>query len=98
MSVTSESEVKVRDLREISRTEELKTLTPKTRRQIFQKDQCCQFVDKTTGRQCGSTFLLEIDHRTSRWAGGTHSLGNLQVLCAGHNKNKYQKESGIRLK
>ncbi|HWU43668.1 MAG TPA: HNH endonuclease signature motif containing protein [Bdellovibrio sp.] len=76
-----------------------KTLTPKTRREIFQRDRCCQYIDKRTGKQCGSTFLLHIDHKipqwATRWSGSDHSLANLQILCASHNQMKYRKESGI---
>ncbi|HWU43672.1 MAG TPA: HNH endonuclease signature motif containing protein, partial [Bdellovibrio sp.] len=79
----------------------LKTLTPRTRREIFQRDRCCQYVDKRTGKQCGSTFLLQVDHKTPRWAARwtrpDHSPPNLQILCAEHNKLKYSKESGVRI-
>ncbi|HWU42418.1 MAG TPA: HNH endonuclease signature motif containing protein, partial [Bdellovibrio sp.] len=57
----------------------LKSVTLKTRRGIFQRDRCCQYVDNATGKQCGSTFLLEVDHKISRWAGGNHSSENLQL-------------------
>jgi len=83
-----------------TKSKSLKTLTPKTRREIFQRDRCCQYVDKRTGKQCGSTFLLQVDHKTSRWtarwANEDHSSTNLQVLCAQHNRVKYLKEAGIR--
>ncbi|MGZ3844053.1 MAG: HNH endonuclease [Bdellovibrio sp.] len=73
-----------------------KTLTPKTRKAVFSRDLCCQFKDQKTGRQCRSTYSLEVDHRTPRWAGGNHSIENLQVLCFNHNQFKYQRESQIR--
>ncbi|MGZ3841216.1 MAG: HNH endonuclease [Bdellovibrio sp.] len=73
-----------------------KTLTPKTRKAVLSRDLCCQFKDQRTGRQCRSTFALEVDHKTSRWAGGDHSIENLQVLCFYHNQFKYQQESQIR--
>ncbi|HWU42475.1 MAG TPA: HNH endonuclease signature motif containing protein [Bdellovibrio sp.] len=81
-----------------SKNKTLKTLTPKTRREIFKRDRCCQYVDKRTGKQCGSTFLLEVDHRTARWAGGDHSVANLQILCGQHNKMKYRQEVGLTFK
>ncbi|HWU44840.1 MAG TPA: HNH endonuclease signature motif containing protein, partial [Bdellovibrio sp.] len=59
---------------------------------------CCQYFDKTTGRQCKSTFLLQVDHKTPRWAGGNHAPTNLQLLCGEHNRMKYRSEAGIRLK
>ncbi|MGZ3827053.1 MAG: HNH endonuclease [Bdellovibrio sp.] len=73
-----------------------KTLTPKTRKAVLSRDLCCQFKDRKTGRQCRSTYALEVDHKTSRWASGDHSIENLQVLCFYHNQFKYQKESKIR--
>ena len=74
-----------------------KTLTAKTRRFVLQRDSCCQYKDPRTGRQCGSTFGLQVDHRTSQWAGGIHTLENLQALCRTHNRFKYQKEAGLRI-
>ncbi|MNL31654.1 hypothetical protein D3C87_1534530 [compost metagenome] len=74
-----------------------KTLTPKIKREIIQRDKCCKYVDPLTGKQCGSSYFQQIDHKTSQWAGGNHAKVNLQVLCAGHNRLKYQKESQIRL-
>lgn len=73
------------------------TLTPKTRTAILKKNPCCQFKDPVTGKVCGSTFNLEIDHRKPRWAGGDHTMDNLQVLCRAHNNHKYRKESMVRL-
>ncbi|MGZ3792766.1 MAG: HNH endonuclease [Bdellovibrio sp.] len=73
-----------------------KTLTPKTRKAVLSRDLCCQFTDQKTGRQCRSTYALQIDHKISRWASGDHSIENLQVLCFQHNQFKYKKESQIR--
>ncbi len=73
-----------------------RSLTPKTRRKILARDKCCQFKDPQTGRQCGSTYGLQVDHRASQWAGGGHSEANLQVLCQSHNQFKYRNEAQIR--
>ncbi len=73
-----------------------KSLTPKVRLKILDRDQCCQFKDPLTGRQCRSTFKLQIDHRTSQWAGGNHARDNLQVFCKMHNQLKYRKEAQLR--
>ncbi|MGZ3794137.1 MAG: HNH endonuclease signature motif containing protein, partial [Bdellovibrio sp.] len=73
-----------------------KTLTPKTRKAVLSRDLCCQFKDQKTGRLCRSTYALQIDHKTSCWASGDHSIENLQVLCFYHNQFKYQRESQIR--
>ncbi len=72
-----------------------RTLTVKTRKIILQRDRCCQYKDPRTGRQCRSTYGLQIDHLTSQWAGGTHEFKNLQVLCGQHNRFKYRKEVNI---
>lgn len=74
-----------------------KTLTPKTKTEVKNRDKCCQYKDPITGRQCRSPYFPQIDHKTSRWAGGNHSKSNLQVLCANHNRFKYMKESGVQL-
>jgi len=33
-----------------------------TRRQVFQRDQCCQYQDPKTGVQCGSRKFLSVDY------------------------------------
>lgn len=73
-----------------------KTLTPKTRLEIIARDKRCQYKDPITGGICGSAYFQQNDHKTSQWAGGTHEKSNLHVLCANHNRYKYQKESRIR--
>lgn len=72
-----------------------KTITSKTRRLIKGFYQHCQHVDPNTHSQCRSRFLLEIDHRIPRWAGGTNELSNLSLLCSAHNKAKYRREAGL---
>ena len=67
-----------------------------TRRLIFRLDRSCQWVDKKTGRKCDSLFQLQLDHIKPIWAGGDNSSGNLQILCAGHNHLKYQRETGTK--
>ena len=76
---------------------ENQTLTPKTRKLVLQKDGCCQYKDPLSGKICGSTFNLEVDHKQPRWADGSHALDNLQALCKGHNNLKYKKEMNLRL-
>jgi len=63
-----------------------------TRRQIFQRDKCCQWRNPTTGRQCGSKHQLQVDHVQARWQGGTNDKENLQLLCRKHNVEKYRLE------
>lgn len=73
-----------------------KSLTPKMKREILNRNTGCEFHDPISGQKCQSHFALEIDHKIPRWAGGDHSKENLQVLCSSHNKLKYKKEAQIR--
>lgn len=75
---------------------ENKTITPKTLRFIRQRDQSCRYHDPKSGRICGSTRNLQVDHKVSRWAGGENSMDNLQLFCASHNRFKFRKEMGVR--
>lgn len=68
----------------------------KIKRLLHGEQKCCQYIDPKTGRQCNSSWKLQIDHKHSQWAGGDHSFQNLQILCAGHNKMKYRKETAIK--
>ena len=70
-----------------------KTLTPKTRKFVLQRDKCCQFVSPQTGKQCGSTWQLQVDHIQPRWAEGSNDPRNLRVLCGQHNRYRYQREN-----
>lgn len=74
----------------------LKSVTPRTRKLVLLRDKCCQFKDSSTGKVCGSTFGLQVDHKISRWAGGSHAEENLQVLCVNHNRYKYRKEANLK--
>lgn len=67
-----------------------------TKKALFQQQVCCQWKDPQTGTACQSKWLLQVDHKHSRWAGGSHDNQNLQLLCANHNKLKYRQEAGIR--
>ena len=64
-------------------------------RQVFQRDQCCQYLDKTTGKKCESKWNLHIDHVQPLWADGSHELENLRLLCAGHNHHVYRWQANI---
>jgi hypothetical protein len=74
-----------------------KKVTPLLRRTVLLRDGCCQYLDALTGKKCGSKFGLEVDHKTSQWAGGKHTLANLHTLCRKHNSYKYSLESGVCL-
>ncbi len=74
-----------------------KTVTKRLRNLVLARDKHCQYVDPLTGKKCQSTYGLEADHKTSKWAGGENNLENLQAMCSAHNKFKYQQESGIKI-
>ena len=74
-----------------------KSITPKVRREINQKFKVCQHKYPGTQNLCGSSFLLQVDHIQSRWAGGSHEDENLTLLCANHNQLKYRQEANILL-
>lgn len=52
---------------------------------------CEQLLD---GRRCGSRDRVSVDHITPVSQGGTHSLGNLRVLCTACHKAKTAQEGG----
>ncbi len=64
-------------------------------RAVFQKDHCCQYTDKQTGKQCQSKWKLAIDHIQPVWAGGTNDPANLRILCAAHNQELYRQQAGL---
>jgi len=73
-----------------------KAIPPSVRKFILNRDKCCQFQDPLTGKICGCTRFLQVDHIQAIWAGGTNDIENLQAMCAQHNQFKYRRESGQR--
>lgn len=71
------------------------TATVAVKKQVLQKDQTCQYKDKSTGRICGTRWTPHTDHAKPKWAGGGNKKENLQILCQKHNHYKYRKEVGI---
>jgi hypothetical protein len=57
---------------------------------VRQRDKCCQWKDPQTNKQCKSTYLLQVDHIQPKWAGGSNNISNLRILCAAHNRYRYQ--------
>lgn len=86
----------LKDSQEITSTGSNLNVKVSVRKTILQRDQCCQFRDPQTQRLCGSKIFLQIDHLKPKWAGGNDSVTNLQVLCAAHNRYKYQKQAGLQ--
>jgi hypothetical protein len=64
----------------------------RTARVILNRDKTCQFKDPRTNRQCNSRHLLQVDHIQPKWAGGSDNPTNLQILCAHHNRFRYQQQ------
>jgi hypothetical protein len=75
----------------------LRSISTVTRKRIFNSDSCCQYKDPLTGKTCQSKWFLQIDHRQPKWANGSNSFENLQILCSNHNRMKYLKETKTRL-
>ncbi len=73
-------------------------VTKEVRNYIINRDLNCQYKDPQTQKKCRSTFALQVDHKIPIWTqrieafSEIHKPENLQVLCAHHNRYKYQKE------
>lgn len=86
-----------RDLQSKSTPSQSKNaFTQRTKKIILRQHEHCTHIDPVTHKECRSQWFLQVDHRQSVWAEGDGSIENAQVLCAVHNRQKYQKEAGIR--
>ncbi|MDD3642947.1 MAG: HNH endonuclease signature motif containing protein [Candidatus Krumholzibacteria bacterium] len=66
----------------------------KIRDEVWRRDGGrCAFVS-ASGRRCGSTWDLEVDHIVPLARGGDASPGNLRLLCAGHNRLEAERVYG----
>jgi hypothetical protein len=55
------------------------------KREVWERDGGrCQWV-MSSGDICGEAHLLQLDHVVPRARGGPSTVGNLRLLCAGHN-------------
>ncbi len=63
----------------------------RTRKKLLHPEAVCEYR-YANAKQCVNTRFLQIDHIRSWSRGGTHDPQNLQVLCAIHNRLKYQQE------
>lgn len=57
----------------------------------------CSYRDPSTGRKCGARHFVQVDHIHPWSKGGKHSLENLQLLCAQHNRKKGVRTSAMPL-
>jgi hypothetical protein len=70
-------------------------IRPSLRKSILNREACCEFRDAQSGKLCGSTRFLQIDHVQPVWAGGGNESENLRTLCSQHNRYKYRREVGL---
>ncbi len=60
------------------------------KREVWRRDRgrCC-YVDRASGRRCGSQHLLQIDHVVPYARGGAAEPNNLRLLCAAHHRYRH---------
>jgi 5-methylcytosine-specific restriction endonuclease McrA len=70
-------------------------ISPATRDAVYTRDGGrCSYVG-SNGKRCVSKWDLEIHHDETPFAmGGSHSLRNLRLLCAVHNKLAAERDYG----
>ena len=60
------------------------------KRQVWTRDQgCCSYVDRASGRRCGSRHQVQIDHVLPFALGGGTEPENLRLLCAAHHRHRH---------
>ncbi len=60
------------------------------KREVWRRDGGrCRYVDRTSGRRCGSQHLLQIDHVVPYACGGAAEPNNLRLLCAAHHRYRH---------
>ncbi len=64
---------------------ESRYIPAKTRRATFRRDGACTYKDPQTGKVCGATYGLQLEHIKPFAHGGSHDSSNLRVLCRQHN-------------
>ena len=60
------------------------------KRAVWRRDRGrCSYVDRASGRRCGSQHLLQIDHVVPYAQGGGAEPNNLRLLCAAHHRHRH---------
>ena len=60
------------------------------KREVWRRDQgCCSYVDRHSGRRCGSRYRLEIDHIVPFALGGDAHPSNLRLCCEAHHRYRH---------
>ena len=73
-----------------SRVASGRSIPAAVRREVWRRDQgCCSYVDRHTGRRCGSRFFLELDHIVPVARGGAAEPANLRLRCAAHHRYRH---------
>ncbi len=59
-------------------------------REVWRRDQGrCSYVDRHSGRRCGSRYRLELDHIVPFALGGGAEPGNLRLHCEAHHRLRH---------
>lgn len=64
------------------------------RDKVFERDGARCTYKGPDGKRCGSTRNLQVDHIVPYARGGKHTLSNLRLLCAKHNRLEAEREYG----
>ena len=73
-----------------SRVASGRSIPAAVRREVWRRDSgCCSYVDRHTGRRCGSRFFLELDHIVPVALGGAAEAGNLRLRCSAHHRYRH---------
>ena len=73
-----------------SRKSSGRSIPAAVRREVWRRDLgCCTYVDRHTGRRCGSRFFLELDRIVPVARGGGAEPGNLRLRCAAHHRYRH---------
>ena len=60
------------------------------KREVWRRDRGrCRYVDRASGRRCGSQHLLQIDHVVPYARGGAAEPNNLRLPCAAHHRYRH---------
>lgn len=67
------------------------------KRAIWLRDQgCCTYRNPETGRQCGSRFAIQFEHKIPVSKQGDSSESNIILLCRSHNLAQAIQEFGMK--
>ena len=74
-----------------------RSIPAEVKREVWRRDSgCCTYVDRHTGRRCGSRFFLELDHIVPVALGGGAEPANLRLRCAAHHRYRHDRRRAGR--